>query len=268
MIDEKYNHLVTGHLQGTLSDAEQEQLRILIQEKRIDPSELQELEETWRKMDLPKIPELQSGGRLHERFYSMLEEEKTDHSNNVISLASVWQKRLQNGFERYKIGSVAAVFLAGILIGNLFTPINSSDSKIDQLTDEISQMREMMMISLLENDSATERLRAVNISHEIPSTADRVADALLYTLNNDPNVNVRIAAVDALVRHAARPNIRSKMVESIASQESPVVQIALADAMVALQEENAIEQFRKLLDQNDMDHNVRTKLEDTIIALL
>jgi len=268
MIDEKYNHLVTGYLQGTLSGAEQEQLRSLIQDNQIDPFELKELEETWRKLGLAKIPELQSGGRLHERFYSMLEEEKAGHSNNIISMDSVWQKRLHNGFERYKIGSVAAIFLIGILIGNLITPFNSSDSKIDQLTDEISQMREMMMISLLENDSATERLRAVNISHEIPSSEGRVAYALLHTLNNDPNVNVRIAAVDALVRHASRPGIRSKMVESISNQESPVVQIALADAMVALQEENAIEQFRILLDQNDMDHNVRTKLEDTILSLL
>lgn len=268
MIDETYIHLVTGSLEGTLTSTEQNKLSDLIETGKIDASELKEMEKTWQKMGSVKVPELKAGSKLHENFYAMLEDEKAAQSDNVTSITTIWYKRLQAGFDRYKAGSFAAIFLAGILIGNLFSPFSSRDHKIDQLTDEVYQMREIMMISLLENESATERLRAVNISNEIPSSAERVAGALLQTLNNDPNVNVRIAAVDALVRHSSNPDIRSKLVASISKQESPAVQVALADAMVALQEENAVGQFRKLLEQENMDGNVRAKLEETIFALL
>lgn len=266
-MDETYSHLLIGYLQGTLTSAEEQQLRMLIKDGRIDPNELKELGETWKDLSLPKVPELPPGSKLHGRFYAMLEEEKNMTYGKVTNIASVWIRRLQAGFERHKAVYAATFFLAGILIGNLFTPFGSSHQNIDRLTAEVYHMREIMMMSLLENNSPAERLRAVNISSEIPESSGRVAEALLQTLNRDPNVNVRIAAVDALIHHASNPAVRSAMVKSITRQESPLVQIALADAMIVLQETEAVDQFKKLLEQDDMDTNVRNKIESTILVL-
>lgn len=267
MMDETYTDLIVGHLQGTLSGTEKEQLQILMDNGRIDSSELKELEKTYLEMGSLEVPELTSESNLHGRFYSMLEEKKKAQSAKITSLSSVWMQRLQDGFSQYKIGYAAAIFITGLLAGNLFDLSGKQDQKIDNLTAEVYQMREIMMMSLLENDSPSERLRAVNISNELPETDNKIAEALLQTLNKDPNVNVRIAAVDALINHASSPAVRSGMIDSITRQESPLVQIALADAMIALQESESVDQFRKLLEQDDMNYNVRNKIEHTILAL-
>lgn len=266
MKNEPHIDLVTGYLQNTLNSAEEEEFHLLVEKGEIDTAELNEMKNLYENLKSVDVPE--PGKQVQERFYTMLEAEKTQQAESFTEKASGWILNFRERFIYRGFAYAAALFLAGLFIGDLFTPFSERDDKIDQLSSEIHQMREMMMINLLENDSPTERLRAVNISNEIPSSADRVAEALLHTLNNDSNVNVRIAAVDALVRHAANPDIRRRMVDSIQKQNSPVVQIALADAMVALQEGNAIEEFRKLLEQNNMDSNVRVKLENTIAALL
>jgi HEAT repeat protein len=266
MMDEKYHNLVAGYLNGTLSNEEQVQFQKLLDEGKINPDELIELQNVWQEIGAVEKAEPRPGSRMTDRFYAMLEEEKASQPANITGLAA-WRKRVQHSFERHKASYAAAIFICGLIAGNLIGPVNRADDRIDRLTAEIYEMRELMVMSLLENDSPAERLRAVNIGGEIPASGSRVADALLQTLNRDSNVNVRIAAVDALISHASNPAVRSGMIESITRQESPLVQIALADAMIALQERGAADHFKKLLEQDDMDHNVRNKIENTILAL-
>lgn len=144
----------------------------------------------------------------------------------------------------------------------------SSDKKqLEELTAQVSDMRDMMMKSLLQNPSASERIRGVSYTSEITTVKPDVIDALLTTLNNDPNVNVRLMTLDALTHYASNPTVRAGLVESILQQESPLVQAALADVMLKLQEKNAIRPFKKLLQQKDLNSLVRSKIETAIARL-
>jgi hypothetical protein len=89
----------------------------------------------------------------------------------------------------------------------------------------------------------------------------------LATLNNDPNVNVRLTTLEALTHFARDPVVREGLIQSILQQESPLVQAALADVMLRLQEKRAIPSFKKLLLQKDLNGMVRTKIEETITRL-
>ncbi len=267
MIDEKYIELVTGYLQGSLEPDERNNLDELIESGEIDLLDLKEMEMTYQRMDSIGVPEQESS--LQDRFYSMLEEEKQLQKQNdgwPKKLAG-WINLLKNRFEFRQVSFAIAVFLIGLLLGDLYAPISKQDEQIEQLSAEVSQMREVLMISLLDNSSPTERLKAVNISNEIRPVDDRMVNALLKTLNNDSNVNVRVAAVEALVNHASNPKVRAGLINSIANQESPIVQAALADAMLVLQENRSVDEFRKLLEKDELDRNVRNKLENTIAAL-
>ncbi|MEX0647257.1 MAG: HEAT repeat domain-containing protein [Balneolaceae bacterium] len=266
MIHEKYTDLITGHLQGTLNAEDQQNFQNLIDEGTIKAQDINEMEMLYEQLEDIETPE--PGENMKSRFYTMLESEINKQQKSFSSLLKSWIIRLQNSFEFRRMVFTTAVFCIGLLIGYSYTSLSTQDEQIERLTDEVSQMREMMMISLLNNSSPTERLRAVNISTEIHSADNRVVEALLKTLNSDPNVNVRIAAVDALIRHAANPEVRRGMVRSITAQDSPVVQVALADAMLVLQEKQSVEEFRKLLEKNGLDSNVRSKLENTIVALI
>jgi HEAT repeat protein len=125
-----------------------------------------------------------------------------------------------------------------------------------------------MVLTLISQSSATDRLKAVGYTSELQQADERVIQALLFTLNHDENVNVRLVTVEALFRFADAPAVREGLVRSIAQQESPLVQLALADVMVALQEKRSVAPLSELLRRQATDFYVKEKLESSIRVLL
>jgi len=138
------------------------------------------------------------------------------------------------------------------------------EKQIDTLANQVQEMRQTMMLALIDNPSATERIRAVNYTSDITHANERVIAALITTLNNDPNVNVRLVTLEALIPLADDPMVRKELIQSLPRQDSPMVQVALADAMVKLQEKGSIKAFRQLLKKDDLNELVKVKIEQTI----
>jgi HEAT repeat protein len=119
----------------------------------------------------------------------------------------------------------------------------------------------------LDQSSTTERLRGVNLSYSLENPDSRTIQALLDTLNNDPNINVRLAAVDALYLFYDSPTVREGIIQSLSQQDSPFLQAALVDLLVSVRERQALESFKKLIAANELDPKVRQKLEQGIQEL-
>ena len=86
-------------------------------------------------------------------------------------------------------------------------------------------------------------------------------------LDSDPNVNVRLAALDALRPMATRPDARPRLVAAVATQESPLVQLSLIDLL--LESDGALAQstrhdLAQLLDNPELDPVVRGYLRDRL----
>jgi len=263
--NEKHIDLVTGYLQGSLSASQRQEFDRLAKAGKIDMAEVREMESQFRQ--LGELPAPEPDPAMGERFHAMLQRERekvsrAEPASSRPGIHTLWLHRL------HPAASIAAVFLAGLLLGLFFPGRGTNDVQVQQLAAEVHDLRETMLISLLDDASAAERLRAVNISMEIPSPQNHVIFALVHTLRHDPSVNVRVAAVEALVMHGARPSVRHELVRAITRQPSPIVQIALADAMIALQEPGAIWEFQQLLEQEDVEEPVRDKIEQTMLALL
>jgi len=128
-------------------------------------------------------------------------------------------------------------------------------------------MRQMLAVSLLDQQSPTERLRGVNLSYSLENPDSKTIGALLDTLNNDPSINVRLAAVDALYLFYNSPKVREGIIQSLSQQDSPFLQAALVDLLVSVQERQALESFRKLIAVNGLDPKVKQKLEQGIKEL-
>ncbi len=122
-------------------------------------------------------------------------------------------------------------------------------------------MRQLMALSLLEQQSASERLRGVSYASTVQEPDSDVRDALLRTLDSDPNVNVRMAAVDALHRFAGSPEVRQGLARALAREESPLVQIAILDELVELRERSAISSVDHLLSEAKLNPEVRQRAE-------
>ncbi len=133
----------------------------------------------------------------------------------------------------------------------------ASGGEIHALRDEVRSLSRLVTLSLLKQDSASERLRGVSFGRAAGSSDDRVLQALLDTLRHDPDVNVRLAAVDALAPALAQPAVRGQLVQEVGAQRSPMVQIALIDMLLARDRAGTQRQLLDLTASPALDATVR-----------
>jgi HEAT repeat protein len=67
---------------------------------------------------------------------------------------------------------------------------------------------------------------------------------------------------------SAEPSVREGLVRSIENQESPIVQAAIADVMVKLNEKSSVEELKKLLGRKDLNEAVKINIEQSIQKLI
>ena len=151
----------------------------------------------------------------------------------------------------------AASFGGGLFVGRQDVRGRQPDAQLAALQQEVHDMRQTVTLSLLQQQSASERLNGVMWTDRIDNPGAEVIGALLDTLMHDPNVNVRLATVDALKRFSADPKVRHGAVDALASQSSPLVQIALIDFLVDTSAHESADTLRRLSQDPQVDQAVR-----------
>jgi HEAT repeat protein len=118
-------------------------------------------------------------------------------------------------------------------------------------------MKQLVTLSLLQQQNASDRLQGVNWSYRVEQSDSEVLAALLTTVNHDPNVNVRLAAVDALHNFTDSPVGRRGLIQSLNKQGSPMVEIAILDQLVEMKEKDAKPAIAKLMSATDVNPEVK-----------
>ena len=197
---------------------------------------------------------------LDDRFYRMLAEEKKS-----VKPAFSWKHFFSWPELAPKLALASITLMIGFF-GGYVLQSPSQKTEVSVLTQEVSDLKEMMMLSLLEKESATDRLKAVSLTEEMDAST-KVTSALLQTLNNDNNVNVRLAALEALQPYVKNNHVREELIRSIGKQDSPLVQLALAELMAALQEKSSVKELQKVLENERTPKGVKSKIKETIDVL-
>jgi HEAT repeats len=117
----------------------------------------------------------------------------------------------------------------------------------------------LIALSLLRQQSASERLRGVSWANRVESSDGQVLAALLDSVNHDPNVNVRLAAADALRTFAMTSAARTEIAKAIILQSAPLVQIALIDLVVDLKDSSSITELRQVAGNDSLNPSVRER---------
>jgi HEAT repeats len=254
------NLLVKKYNDGTADAQDVAELERLIEAGELGIEQLPDIQAI--SDSILKIEDATPSPQLDEQFTVALAKEKKSLSKSSSSLS--W-----SGFFQWspKLNLAAAMLMVGLLIGysiHFFQP----NSEVRKMSAQINEMKEMMMLTLLEKESATERLKAVSLSGNLDQASQKVTDALIQVLNTDPNVNVRLATLDALVGYTKDPAVRMQLVKSISFQESPLVQIALAELMVALNEKSSISELKKVMEGRTTPKEVKEKLRESLDVLI
>jgi len=269
-------------------------------------AEAAETRRIWEELE--RLPDEIPGEEMSQRFAAALEphldaarrRSRLGRMGEPGSPFGRWGAGFESWLERWlprrplaQAGLAAAALAAGVLIGSGYAgqgigllrggrgAANNATSRgeIGQLRQEVRSLSQLVTLSLLKQDSVSERLRGVSFGRhaeigeigeigevgKIGSAGDdRVLEALLDTLGHDPDVNVRLAAVDALAPALWRPPVRDQMLAEVGAQRSPMVQIALIDLLVARDRAGSRQRLTELAASPSLDETVRGYLRSRL----
>ena len=269
MDSEKFDIQAIDDLSGNLESSEQNDFEEFLNNHPAYQNIFDGLKETWQDMDAINTPT--PSGKMDERFYDRLSEEgeiAANTNNKKLSSLRIFIERMLQP----QLAYATLILCAGLVLGYFLRPINNLEP-IKNTVVKVSEpntegVRQQLVLTLLEQPSANQRLKGINEANKIQKTDETVISALLKTLNNDTNVNVRLAAIESLTNYIDHPTVRQGLVQSIVKQDSPMVQVMLANLMVALQEKESIEPFKTLMQNKDLNTSVKEKLETTIKSII
>jgi hypothetical protein len=219
----------------------------------------------WTK--LGTIPEAQPSPALASRFNAMLEtyqEGRWEHRN----LQSERSKFLDFGAlvawartPALSMGWAVALLLAGFVGGRYLDRDTQPSKQLATVQQQLMDMRELVVVSMLKQQSPSERLQGVSFSMDQKQPDGKVLEALLHTLRYDNSVDVRLAALDALSHYSSRPDIRQGLKDSLQPQQSPMVQVALIDTLVDLHDASIVPQLKQFQADPKIDPTVRKRAD-------
>ena len=259
MLDDKLIQEVVDYLDGQLDEPAQRELRKKLDRLGYDLNELSDLQYLQNK--LKRLPVAQLRESMSDSFYKQLD------SYNRFNL-KIWWHSLEIRRRAPQLAYAALLLICGWIAGYWMSSERSSSDELSLLTAEVRQMKQMVSLTLIQHPSPVERLKAVNKLSMEPQSGPTVVDALLYTLNTDPNNNVRLAAIDALSSFIEQPHVRQGLIQSFSAQKSPIVQLTLADLMAAAGEKAARQPIEMLLLRNDLNIFLRRGLERNLNKLI
>lgn len=170
-----------------------------------------------------------------------------------------WTARIAAGFSLLVVG----VF-SGWLIGNQDT----DNQDVAALRQDINEMKNLVTLSQLRKESASDRIMATYEFKKLDSANDEILDALINTFNNDDNANVKNAAAEALFKFGNHDKVRKAFINGMTNQKDPLLQIKLIDMLVRLDEKRALPKLQEMMQEESQMKVVKQKAAQGIGRLL
>lgn len=242
--------LITKFNQGILTEEEATQMEVFIQNGEIDLDQL----ESFQLFSNEIIHEDPSA-QVDEKFHAMLAAEIKKSEKKKQSFN--WFANLPLGI---KWALPALLLCCGFLLGKNYQLTQGSQyAQVDLNPSDAKHI----VTDLTDSKSTHNRLKAVSQITESTEQDDQIIRLLFLSLNHDKSSNVRIAAIESLIKYADKSEVRKGLIEAIRSQESPMVIQYLSEALKIIGEKVTLEQFRKLYN-DDLPVEVIEQIEPNL----
>lgn len=218
----------------------------------------------WEKLAL--LPAVEPNPDARTRFESMLRAYRAGRTEPQASAFVEFQPRRRAGSQWFRspllqLAASVALVAIGFGLGNGFSRDRSQTEELTAMRAQLASTRQLVVLSMLQEQSASERLQAVSFSQREERLDPQVLGALLHTLRYDSSVDVRLAALDALSQHSAQPQVRSGVTNALQAQQSPLVQVALIDQLLEWRDPDAAQRLRDFQQSPNLNPTVRQRAE-------
>jgi hypothetical protein len=229
---------------------------------------LADLMETQKVLTALKDEPLETpADSLRINFYHMLHGEinRREYQNRIIPVPVAWYNSWS-----FRIAAGLAIFVLGTFLG-IFTGKPGSGKvtaqQIHQLQSDVTDLRKAAMFSMLKEESSSYRIQGISYVDEMSRPDQNVISALFRTLNTDKSSNVRLAALYAIDKFSDQKSICDSLVESLALQTDPLLQITLINMLVEKREKSALRLMQQIIDNKGTISEVKTVAEKGVKLL-
>ena len=258
---EHISELLPDLLQGNLNQEQGKQ----VEEHIAHCMECAEQVVIWKKLAL--LPAEQPSPEVRACFEAMLAAYQSGRADRTgVDLRGERRGSFWSGLHWFRspVGALAwsvVLLAAGVYIGSQVKGTGSNGQA------ELSNMRQLVALAMMQQQSASGRLEGVSWTRREQQLDPQVLSALMHTLRYDPSVDVRLAALDALTRHASQPQVHKEVSDTLQEQQSPLVQVALIDQLVEWHDPEAAQRLHKLQQNPKLNPTVRQRAEWAVSKL-
>lgn len=231
-----------------LGDLSPEEARLLESKIEASPDMQQEVSQLQQVLGLlDQEPIVATTNHARDRFYEFMELEAGQQQNiRMLPARSSW-----------RVAAAVAILAIGIGFGLIWTNHSRQQEQIQYLSAEVVETRKLLLLAMMDEASASERIQAMNVSMQEAAPDERVLEALIDRLHNDKNANVRLKAAESLSGFMQLPNVAEAAVQALELEDSPEIQITLIEGLTKAMHKEAVPSFQRLLQREDVPPVVR-----------
>lgn len=235
-----------ARLAGETELALPEQLALVLNDDPALQEELAFIEAFWT---VDALPEQLPSPSVRENFYDMLSKaERGEMNQQILSQQQVpqqhvtrrsWFKSISDWLALnpgFQFAALALCFGLGFVSSDLrndYTPDNRVNEGLGQLEAQVASLSTMVAISMLQKQSASDRLNGLVYSRQTNLQDPQLIGVLMEMLANDKSVSVRLAIAETLIQYPGQFTDSAQFIDLITEENNPLVQMELSRLVAA-----------------------------------
>ncbi len=203
------------------------------------------------------FPELEPPKGMKEEFLELLETEMPRKQKRMIMVPG-WLK-------------VAAILILtmGTYLSGYYVGSGKGRQRQQQMEAALNQTKQQVQIASLLDFSGPQKIDAVYSISQSGQSGDTLIDALVATMNSDKNVNVRLAAINALTGMMDKnQRVKHELIRSLALQDNSLLQISLIQVLTEAGVKEARSEIESIARKENTDERVKAIAKDMIKIII
>lgn len=242
----------TEYLEGTLPENISSDVKEHLNSCSNCAKELEELNSFLLVLDNQEMEA--PSNNLRKNFEELLAQEIEESKPKVVQLqpSKDWKSYL-------RIAASVVLVVSAFLLGKHQSSTN---------TIAVNNQNEKEVLALLDNNSASKRILAVNNAENFSEKDTKIIKAIINRLFFDKNSNVRLAAAETLSKFSSEVIVRDALIKALETDKNTSVQIELIQILAKIQEKRAIEPMKKMLENEETPQYVKQQLQLNLPSIL
>ncbi|MEO0572220.1 MAG: hypothetical protein AAF039_10990 [Bacteroidota bacterium] len=212
--------------------------------------------------------------RAEFKYCADLRIQKTNKDFSIKNIDTPQLKTLEDrlskkGFSLLHAAAGFILFVVGFGVGKTFPESNTDTYRheIGLLRQETQQLRSLMISSLTNHPFASQRIQGIKaIGHHYSESNDKILILLGQYLNEDDNLNVRLASIQVLSDFEQTVLSKKIILNALEHQDSPMIIIGLLQLIkdFAGNDKEVDEALQKLKNQRNLDIEIEKEINNML----